>query len=266
MPCIKPKPAWQSAMPNENGKHELRFKMRKESPDYWIPCGKCEGCTASKALTWAIRIYHEAQMHDRNSFITLTYADAPEAINRHDPQKFIKRLRRRSDTPIRYFLTGEYGEKTHRPHYHAIIFGEDFLGGAYDIDDSMYSNPILEQAWGHGNCSVSELTLASAMYTAGYTAKKVNDTDTFSIMSRNPPIGREWVCRNHDNLRRLEKVTIQGREFPIPAVYLNWLEGVEEYEHIKQNRQKNAVRKTDKALNANQKYYQHKLKNRNQTI
>jgi len=37
---------------------------------------------------------------------------------------------------------------------------------------------------------------------------------------------------------------------PIPGVYLKWLEGVEEYDHIKQNRKEKAVTLTDQQLKA----------------
>jgi hypothetical protein len=39
-------------------------------------------------------------------------------------QKFMKRLRDRiKPLKIRFFHCGEYGDKTRRPHYHALIFG-----------------------------------------------------------------------------------------------------------------------------------------------
>jgi len=222
--------------------------MRKETPDYYIGCGKCEGCTAKRARDWAIRMAHESQMHDRNCFVTLTYANAPEKINREDPQKFIKRLRHHSGKPIRYFLTGEYGEQTRRPHYHAILFGEDFLGGAYDINGQLYGNEILSRIWKQGTVAISEFTLGTAMYVAGYVNKKIADKDTFSIMSRNPPLGATWVSQHKDNLRRLEQVVLNGQEFPIPEVYLKWLEDQPEFNHIKENRRENAITYTDKQL------------------
>jgi len=218
--------------------------MRKDVPDYYIPCGKCDGCTISRSQAWAIRIFHESQMHERNCFLTLTYKDAPEKINRADPQKFIKRLRR-SNQKIRYFLTGEYGEQTRRPHYHAIVFGEDYLGGAYDIDTNLYGNVFIDERWGHGSVSIGALTVASAMYVAGYCNKKIGDSDTFAIMSRNPPIGTTWVRQHADNLRRNEQVVINGQSMPIPKTYLNWLEGVEDYGHIKLNRAEKAKKPLD---------------------
>lgn len=40
-----------------------------------LPCGRCTGCRLEKSRQWAIRLMHEAQLHDRTSFITLTYDD-----------------------------------------------------------------------------------------------------------------------------------------------------------------------------------------------
>lgn len=89
-----------------------------------VPCGKCIGCKSDKAMMWSIRCYHEASLHERNAFVTLTYEDAPPALVKEDLQKFFKRARHSFD--FRYFACGEYGEATHRPHYHALIFGQDF--------------------------------------------------------------------------------------------------------------------------------------------
>jgi len=247
MPCIRSRPAWSATNANENGKHNIRFKPPKLSPDaqpdYYISCGKCLGCVKQRRRDWGIRMHHESLMHEQNSFITLTYDDqhCPININRHDPQTFLKRLRNRVEKP-RYFLTGEYGSKTARPHYHAIIFGHDFLGGAHDIGNGMYINEHLTSIWGKGNVVVAPFTVATAMYTAGYVTKKLDDSDTFSIMSRYPPIGKEWVRANHDNIRRMESVQIEGTPYPVPKVYMTWLEGVEEFDKIKENqRQSNPL-------------------------
>lgn len=44
-------------------------------------------------------------------------------LRKRDFQLFMKVLRRRTGQKVRYFAAGEYGDKTFRPHYHAIIFG-----------------------------------------------------------------------------------------------------------------------------------------------
>ena len=39
-----------------------------------IKCGQCMECRLAYSREWAIRISNEAQMHERNSFLTLTYS------------------------------------------------------------------------------------------------------------------------------------------------------------------------------------------------
>lgn len=257
MPCYRSKPAWTTSA---NGRESISFQFRNDrEPDYFVDCGKCEGCTARARNDWATRIYHESQMWDRNSFLTLTYDDRhlPETILREDIQKFIKRLRKQNDRPIRYYACGEYGERTRRPHYHAIIFNEDFLDSHfhYSINDKMYGDKKLERIWGKGQVTISEFNYARANYTAGYVTKKINDTDTFSLMSRRPPLGRTWVIKHKDNLRRNEKVVINGKELPIPRVYLNWLRGVEDYDHIKENLRNSMKTLNDQKLRAKRANY-----------
>lgn len=269
MTCFHNRPAWKSTLENAKGKHAINFTFRTDrSPDYFIPCGKCEGCRARQRQDWAIRMAHESQSWDRNSFLTLTYDEehCPEKINKHDIQTFLKRLRKHSDRKIRYYITGEYGERTRRPHYHAIIFNEDFLGGAYDISDKLYGNKWLDSIWKNGTTTIAPFSFATAMYTAGYCAKKISDPDTFALQSRNPPIGREWVKANHDNIRRNKNVVISGQEFTIPLVYMNWLRGDETFLNIKKELAENVEPKTDRQLrnqklnhNAQQNLRNHKI-------
>lgn len=249
MPCYRSKPAWEL----KQGGITFKGQLDRE-PDYFIDCGKCEGCRARARTDWAVRIYHETQSWDRNCFITLTYDDEhlpdDKKIRKDDIQNFIKRLRRQSDRKIRYYAVGEYGEKTRRPHYHAIIFNEDFRSSRYHytISDSMYGNSELERIWKQGQVTIADFNIARAKYTAGYVTKKIGDTDNFSLMSRRPPLGMDWVRKNHDNLRRNETVIIGGKEHPIPRAYLNWLKGVEAFDHIKKNLRERARTLDDQTL------------------
>ncbi len=237
MPCINPKPAWKVTLPNKNGKYPISFDHRDRKADYWIGCNKCDGCTHSKKLEWAIRMHHENMSHSQSCFLTLTYRNAPDKINRYDCQTFLKRLRHHLDPlKIRYFITGEYGQKTRRPHYHAILFNTDFLGNSYSINEQLYGNERLNRIWGHGDVTIGNFTIGSAMYVAGYTAKKINDKDTFSIMSKNPPIGAEWLKLNYKSILLLEKVIVSGQEYPIPSAYLRWLAGDSEIQKLKERR------------------------------
>ena len=188
---------------------------------------------------WSIRAYHESTLHDQNSFITLTYDDdhLPKdgCIDKKHLQDFFKRLRR--DLPpgtVRYIACGEYGEQTRRPHYHAILFGLDFLHDKITIDDSLYTSPTLERFWGQGHVSIAPVTMASICYVCGYVMKKINDADTFNLMSRRPGIGHDWLKQYKSDLSRTGSVTIEGREYPVPKRYLDWEQS--HFEELKKQR------------------------------
>lgn len=222
MPCVYPVNAWYSQRTNESGKRGIVFNVKQGHADrhLQVPCGKCVGCAADKALMWSIRMHHEASQHEQNCFLTLTYAKAPDHISKRDLQLFFKRLRKLS--PLRYFACGEYGTKTHRPHYHAVLFGRDFLERSSAINEQLYTHPEILNAWGHGLVSIGAVSLASCMYVAGYAAKKIGDKDTFTLMSRRPGIGHDWATKYRDEMVRNGKIIIEGRELPIPKRYLEW--------------------------------------------
>ena len=240
MACLKSRPAWEMKKRYPDEKTKLRFTQPKpyREPDLWTFCGKCAGCQERKKKDWGIRCYHESQMHEKCCFLTVTYDEqyVPERISRKHLSNFMKRLKRLYGKQIRYFGVGEYGEKTGRPHYHVIIFGEDFRDKEFTflISEKAWGNMKLQELWGMGAIHISDLNPARAFYTAGYTAKKLDDPDTFSIKSSNPPIGKSWVERYADNLLRLHSVRINGQEYPIPRVYLEWIRDMEGYEELKE--------------------------------
>lgn len=188
--------------------HEIVFDERKAGGDgvpLNLPCGQCDGCKLERARQWAVRCMHEAKMHDRNCFITLTYNDEhlPDRneLQYSDFQKFMKRLRmhhtyrlRRKrkgvpflgpvgSRPIRFFMCGEYGEhKTNRPHFHACIFGIDFDDRIYfktsAAGSKVYTSSTLQSLWSdrkgnpYGYATVGNVDFDSAGYVARYTLKK----------------------------------------------------------------------------------------------
>jgi len=237
--CFYPVDAWRSRRTNENGKRPIVFQRSAGFSDMalQVPCGKCDGCKADKALTWALRIHNEASLHDKNCFMTITYDDAhlPEdgKINKDHMQRFLKRLRHTGQ--FRYYAVGEYGGKTQRPHYHAIVFGQDFLAGSnIQINSELYTDSAISDCWGSGSVILAPFTMATACYVAGYVSKKIGDHDSFHLMSRRPGIGKEWLARNISDVRRSGKLVIEGREYPVPPRYLVWKE--DELFHVKQER------------------------------
>lgn len=222
MACYYPSTAWRSQKVNPSGKRGVTFNMNEGFLDMplQLPCGKCFGCRADRSLVWSLRMYHEASLSPRNSFLTLTYADAPPALVKDDLVKFIKRLRHSFD--FRYFACGEYGDRTRRPHYHAVFFGEDFRDDSFSVSSSLYSHPRVLDSWGHGHVAIADFSMAAACYVAGYVHKKVGDTDTFTLMSRKPPIGSDWLKKYRPEVLANGSVVVEGREYPVPACYLDW--------------------------------------------
>ena len=100
------------------------------------------------------------------------YTDKP-TLNRKDVQDYIKRIRNAQtkfykgkaviSKKIRYYLCGEYGEKTHRPHYHIILFN-------FDVDNIAE----ITNKWKKGYTQISELNSARINYTAKYMFKHFN--------------------------------------------------------------------------------------------
>jgi len=139
-------------------------------------CGSCRACRLKRRGEWALRMEHESStVQHKTLFVTLTYnaEHLPQdyGLSIKDCQKFFKRLRRRLDkkndeTKFKYYLCGEYGPKTRRPHYHAIIMGLDIT----------YANDIYK-AWGlcdaAGFKCVQTADIKSFKYVAGYAAKKL---------------------------------------------------------------------------------------------
>ena len=235
MACTNPVPV-RFGDTTANGKKEIIFKWKGDQTEYdsLLPCGKCEPCIAMKRAEWGIRIYHESLTHERNCFLTLTYDEdhLPEdcKIDKDHVRQFIRKAR--EDKPIRYFACGEYGEKYGRPHYHICLFGEDYRAMSWRIgNDGMYCNNFLEEIWNKGQITAAPLTPGSAMYTAGYVQKKINDSDTFNLMSRSPPIGKPWLLDNLHRLGNRDTITINGKEHPLPRKYYEW--APEHLQHIK---------------------------------
>lgn len=196
-----------------------------------LPCGHCIGCRLKYSRVWADRCIAEASYHDSNIFLTLTYNDdhlpdpfplesgLPSPIHplvKRDVQLFVKRLRKHfSDQRIRFFLCGEYGEKSMRPHYHLILFGLslDDLELLYTSQDSFtyYTSKTIDKLWyresdpgvSAGFHIITTVNWNTCAYVARYIMKKqygynssvyedYNYPKEFTLMSRKPGIGRQF--------------------------------------------------------------------------
>lgn len=181
MPCYSPIQAWQGPA-NASGKRPLVFQRPKDFVmSISCPCGRCIGCRLEYARQWAMRCRDESKMHSQNCFITLTYSDEflprDSFVSKDTWQLFMKRLRKVTGEGIRFFMCAEYGPKTFRPHYHALLFGYDFPDRKFlkvtGSGEKIFTSEILSKVWGFGYASVGDLTFGSAAYVARYAVKKV---------------------------------------------------------------------------------------------
>lgn len=263
MPCHTPVPASSDALGRITVQYSGWHARNTMDKSLEVACGRCESCRAAKARSWAIRCSHEAQLHTRptylgpvsnNSFITLTYAEAPSELIKRDFQLFIKRLRKNTGQKIRYFQCGEYGSRRGRAHFHALLFGIDFHEDRTLLHTAegttLYQSPTLDQAWQNkGYAYVGPLNFATASYVAGYAAKKLRQAEhantgvwvanqlvtpqqEYITMSRGTGkktgpfrkgLAFDWIEQHWPEVYPHDEIAINGKTFRPPSYYDDYL-------------------------------------------
>lgn len=256
---------------------ELEGAIRLE-----LPCGRCMQCRIAQAQDWATRCTHEASMHrhpdgtTNGCMITLTFENAglelrelrygthPSTLCVADWQLFAKRMRqhflrkqraeekqkgmeRQPLKPIKFFHVGEYGEKYKRPHYHALLFGQDFqedaTWGKDKNGNDYFLSPTLAKLWPYGNTEGRPLVQETISYVCRYVTKKLNgpmrnaalerlDPDTGEIIQVAPEyatmsrggrtgegIGATWFDRYRDDVFPDNFVVMKGKKTRVPRYY-----------------------------------------------
>ena len=268
--------------------------LHKTAPNYkktLIPCGKCIGCRLAYSKNWATRAMLEAQNYEQNYFLTITYDDEHKpyenttfshetgeifcddgtwngTLKPEDMTLFMKRIRthwkRKYEAEnIRFMYCGEYGGKTERPHYHAIMFNfpikpEMLKFWKYNgLHEPLYICPELEKLWGKGYIVVGEVSWSSCAYVARYVTKKIGlpanqeyyaakgQEPEYMRVSRMPGIGREWYEMNKEQLHEFDQILMHkynGEPIRVrpPKYYdkLYDLENPEEMEKLKRKRKR----------------------------
>lgn len=133
-----------------------------------IKCGECVECLAEKQNEWTLRTQEQFKETIRNGgyviFDTLTYSEENcpwsqnviesiygfkisdnlnfRCFDLRDVQKFFKKLRKKCPKDyIKYYLAAEYGTKegkTHRPHYHIMIYLKDYTISPVDMSNMIF--------------------------------------------------------------------------------------------------------------------------------
>lgn len=166
----------------------------------YYPCGKCLACRIQRREDWSLRMIHELTYWKKAMFITLTYDDEHLPFNgslsAHDLSCFFKRLRKSAvrlygdSFRLKYFACGEYGPATHRPHYHAIIFGLDY-SNSDDVNLVKSSwrkcSPLMwrpRRQHGRLRRAISPVVDKCIRYVAGYVFKKAIDNNVDTWLKR----------------------------------------------------------------------------------
>lgn len=226
--------------------------------DNKVSCGRCPACKQNRINGWVCRIERHARHQESAHFLTLTYADGQCSktkkglltLDYKHVQHFFKTLRNlqnadykkqckqakkyRQPTPKRtikrfsYYVAGEYGSQTNRPHYHIIMFNA--------------SLKLISRAWGtndhgrwipRGNIHSGNITGGSIRYTLKYISKPSrlplfegdDRTPEFSHMSQG--IGKDYLTpaiikwHRADLLNRYYVPNAGGVQTTMPRYYAN---------------------------------------------
>jgi len=203
-----------------------RYPIYSNDRQVPVPCGKCPACLSRRTSVWTFRLKTHAKNANTSYFVTLTYdtrfvpitSRGFLTLDKRDVQLYFKKLRKAhpKDVVIKYYLAGEYGSKTFRPHYHIILFNADI--------------EIIHKAWDKGEVHIGELTEASAAYTAKYINKgkiipmhKNDDRlPEFSLMSKK--LGLNYLSEKIINYHRadIERnfITLEdGKKISLPRYF-----------------------------------------------
>jgi len=145
---------------------------------------------------WAIRLEQELKHSKEAYFVTLTYHDdyIPlgdkniPSLSKIDAKKLIKSLRKRTKKKgIKYFLVGEYGEKSFRPHYHVLLFNTGM--------SALATQKYLLESWQKGQIDIGTVTEASIRYCTKYMIQQYDVSEwvepPFRLMSNG--IGKGYI-------------------------------------------------------------------------
>lgn len=151
-----------------------------------VPCGHCEICRSKNRSDWSVRVQMQCKYSDTMPLmIGLDYA--PDHLPRTDEGEpvlcrdhvsaFLKAYKRKyylTNDKFFYFGCGEYGgrvDRTHRPHYHLIFFGDTELYNLYWQHEAL-ARQRLKDLWPHGRAWVGLAKWSGIHYVTKYVLKE----------------------------------------------------------------------------------------------
>lgn len=205
-----------------------------------VPCGKCMNCLSKLRSQWSFRLKHELRHSQTAFFVTLTYSDDNLPINslgyselsKRHVQLFLKRLRREIEKvsqnapkgpKFKYYIVGEYGTETIRPHYHGILFNLPLCNPSRLLEASQL---LIRDSWTYGNIQLGTVTDASINYTTKYCITHhetiENRCKPFSLISTKPAIGIDYIAEQtlyHLQTKKFHGTIEGGKKVSLPRYY-----------------------------------------------
>lgn len=155
------------------------------------PCRQCWQCRENRINDWVGRCIAEKETSLATVAVTLTYGGGDTAqsrfLRKSDMTAFFKALRN-DGHKVRYFMTGEYGSKKGRAHWHVVLFWQSKLPHVE------FGKNITVPWWPHGLTFWQEGSTPGIRYVMKYINKEDHDPDHSKTlgMSRKPILGARF--------------------------------------------------------------------------
>lgn len=174
----------------------------EKRPGQFVPCGCCVACRINETTDWSIRALYELHDFDNASFVTLTYNEEnyPKDCSVHKEvladwwDSFQHTVKREKGFSPRIFSCGEYGSRTGRAHYHAILYGLN----PDPFDKNNIDRRLIANSWKYCNKemfdwnrfefnknAINFCNRETIQYVAGYIQKKLKSYQAKEAYEKN---------------------------------------------------------------------------------
>lgn len=256
-----------------------------------VPCGICHYCRLRKAYDRAKQAWCDSRYYKFQYFITLTYDDESlhfqnfvdadgviqtlPVLSKDDARQFKEvlrdRARKRGYQNIEYMMSGEYGERNGRPHYHMILLTDDpeielslYAAGRTKTGYDLYGSIALDEIWQKGLIKLSRASTACMAYTARYTLKKSYKGDYDKLrkqfcdfpeefISSTPGIGKRYLDEHLEEILKKPTLQLPGTKgVSLPSYFIDRLEKLGYSDFVKKlkddniDRQNKSIRQLEK--------------------
>lgn len=180
-------------------------------------CGKCIVCREARIKAWYLRLLCEMSYTDQNYCLTLTYDNESLPwrgnLRHYDVQCYLKRLRKKVEGTISYYVAGEYGEGSGRAHYHLLIF---FKG-----DDDKFLQKCIDE-WPFGHVYKDMMNPKAIRYTLDYLQKDMSrhaeaKVKPYQKMSKG--LGLDYLLQNEKQIASKTYIEVKGIRYAVPEYF-----------------------------------------------